>query len=434
MYISENKQNSLITTYSNIIYEKESGFHIITDKKNVNKSFLYFAPIASTSWILGIVIPYEEAMTSIKEFNIKLLFWGIFGLIIIGIVIYLTAKKIARPIIFLTEYSELIAAGQLDKASETIDLFYKNEEIPSSNKNEIVRLMDANVKMINNLKSLISKVSDSINLVSNSSKKITNSINIFETSIDNQNNASEKISQVADEVTTGITEIAGAMNNITGTSEKVENVLTDGMSNLNYINNATNNLMQTAKEINEKLNLISNNTSNITNVIITITKVVNQTNLLSLNAAIEAEKAGEYGIGFSVVAKEIRKLADQTATAALDIENMIETMKIAVEDGVKTVKQYTIQSVESYDKIVKTGESLTEMISQTKSITQEIGKINNEIQSYKKHSVNINNSIDVINKTAENNVSNVLEFSKIAYNLKDSVISLQKEISTYTQK
>src|SRR5207302_1442110 len=78
-----------------------------------------------------------------------------------------------------------------------------------------------------------------------------------------------------------------------------------------------------------KLAVLNEKTTNINSVVTTITKVADQTNLLSLNAAIEAEKAGEYGLGFAVVAMEIRRLADQTAVATYDIEKMVKEMQSA---------------------------------------------------------------------------------------------------------
>jgi methyl-accepting chemotaxis protein WspA len=79
-----------------------------------------------------------------------------------------------------------------------------------------------------------------------------------------------------------------------------------------------NKLADSTSAISGKLGVISDKANNINSIITTITKVADQTNLLSLNAAIEAEKAGEYGLGFAVVAREIRRLADQTAVATLD--------------------------------------------------------------------------------------------------------------------
>ncbi len=79
--------------------------------------------------------------------------------------------------------------------------------------------------------------------------------------------------------------------------------------------------------ISAKLGVVREKASGINSVVTTITKVADQTNLLSINAAIEAEKAGEAGRGFLVVAREIRRLADQTAVATLDIEQMVRRCK-----------------------------------------------------------------------------------------------------------
>ena len=87
----------------------------------------------------------------------------------------------------------------------------------------------------------------------------------------------------------------------------------------------------------------ANAPANINLVVTTITKVADQTNLLSINAAIEAEKAGEYGLGFLVVAREIRRLADQTAVATLDIERMVKEMQYSVSAGVMEMDKFSEQ-------------------------------------------------------------------------------------------
>jgi len=83
-------------------------------------------------------------------------------------------------------------------------------------------------------------------------------------------------------------------------------------------------LAEATTSISSKLSVISDKAGNINSVVTTINMVADQTNLLSLNAAIEAEKAGEYGLGFAVVAREIQRLADQTALATRDIETMVK--------------------------------------------------------------------------------------------------------------
>ena len=99
-------------------------------------------------------------------------------------------------------------------------------------------------------------------------------------------------------------------------------------------------LVESTASVSAKLGMIREKADSINAVVTTITKVADQTNLLSINAAIEAEKAGEYGRGFLVVAREIRRLADQTAVATLDIETMVRQMQDAVSAGVMQMDKF----------------------------------------------------------------------------------------------
>ncbi len=107
----------------------------------------------------------------------------------------------------------------------------------------------------------------------------------------------------------------------------------EGRGGLAGMESTMRHLMDATGSIASRLEVINEKTNNIGTIVSTITRVADQTNLLSLNASIEAEKAGEYGLGFAVVAREIRRLADQSAVATLDIEQMVKEMQSAVSSG-----------------------------------------------------------------------------------------------------
>ena len=104
-------------------------------------------------------------------------------------------------------------------------------------------------------------------------------------------------------------------------------------------------------------------------VVTTITKVADQANLLSVNAAIEAEKAGEYGLGFLVLAREIRRLADQTAVATLDIEQMVKQMQGAVSAGVMEMDKFTEEVRQAVESVGKMGQSLGHVNEQDQALS-----------------------------------------------------------------
>ena len=140
-------------------------------------------------------------------------------------------------------------------------------------------------------------------------------------------------------------------------------------------------VMDAAASINAKLAVLNEKAGNINQVITTITKVADQTNLLSLNAAIEAEKAGEYGRGFAVVATEIRRLADQTAVATYDIEQMVKEIQSAVSAGVMGMDKFSEEVRRGMQDVQQVGGQLSEIIQQVQALAPRCEAVNEGMQA-----------------------------------------------------
>ena len=139
-----------------------------------------------------------------------------------------------------------------------------------------------------------------------------------------------EIGATSKEISATSKELVKTMNEVSQVAEETANLAGSGQAAIARMEATMRQIMEASGSITAKLAVLSEKTANINSVVTTITKVADQTNLLSLNAAIEAEKAGEYGRGFAVVAMEIRRLADQTAVATYDIEKMVKEMQSAV--------------------------------------------------------------------------------------------------------
>ncbi len=131
-----------------------------------------------------------------------------------------------------------------------------------------------------------------------------------------------------------------------------------------------------ADSINAKLGVLNEKAANINEVIVTMAKVADQTNLLSLNAAIEAEKAGEYGRGFAVVATEIQRLADQTAIAAEDIEQMVKEMQGAVIAGVMGMDKFADEVRRGVGDVHQVSGQLDRVLQHVQGISPQIEAVN----------------------------------------------------------
>ncbi|MFZ5831611.1 MAG: methyl-accepting chemotaxis protein [Planctomycetota bacterium] len=242
------------------------------------------------------------------------------------------------------------------------------------------------------------------------------------------------------------TEIAAAVREISATSEALAETMEDvstranhasslaaaGREGLDGIEATMRQLLESTGSISSKLGIIRDKSEGINAVVTTITKVANQTNLLSINAAIEAEKAGEYGRGFLVVAREIRRLADQTAVATLDIESMVRLMQDAVSAGVMQMDKFGGEFRSGTERVKEINGQTGRIIEEVEALTNSFGSVNEAMRSQSVAARQINEAmVPVANGTKETQVS-LEEFIKATAYLRQSVELLNQEIAQFT--
>jgi len=175
----------------------------------------------------------------------------------------------------------------------------------------------------------------------------------------------------------------------------------------------------------ERLAAINEKASSINAIVDTITKVADQTNLLSVNAAIEAEKAGESGRGFRVVAREIRRLADQTAAATLDIETTVRQMQTAVSGGVMEMDRFSDQVRRGVENVGDVGQRLTQVIDRVGGVESRFGEVTEGMQSQVQGADQIRQAMDALAQNASRAREATGEFALAASTLKESLVSLR---------
>jgi methyl-accepting chemotaxis protein WspA len=199
----------------------------------------------------------------------------------------------------------------------------------------------------------------------------------------------------ASEVATTTTEIGATSREIAATSKELVRTMSDiatvsehaaelasgGQAELTHMEGAMSQVMEAAASINAKLAVLNDKAGDINQVVTTITKIADQTNLLSLNAAIEAEKAGEYGRGFAVVSSEIRRLADQTAVATYDIEQMVKEIQSAVSASVMGMDKFSEQVRRGLHDVQQIGGRLSEIIAQVQTLAPRFETVSESMQA-----------------------------------------------------
>jgi len=244
--------------------------------------------------------------------------------------------------------------------------------------------------------------------------------------------------------TTSTTEIAAAVKEISATSRELQTTLEEigdaaghaadlaenGRTGLEEMDGTMSRLSGATGSISTKLSVIREKASDINMVVTTITKVADQTNLLSVNAAIEAEKAGEYGLGFLVVAREIRRLADQSAIATLDIEQMVRQMQGAVSAGVMEMDQFTDQVRRGVQSVAHIGSQLSQIIEGVEGLSARIASVNEGMRSQSLGAAQISEAMNQLTDGARQTSASLKEFNSATESLREVVVVLRQELSS----
>jgi methyl-accepting chemotaxis protein WspA len=226
-------------------------------------------------------------------------------------------------------------------------------------------------------------------------------------------------------------ELARTMNDSTEVAIKTAGLAARGFSDLEVMADNMQKMREASTEIFSKLSIINSKAANISTVVTSISKISEQINLLSLNAAIEAEKAGEFGQGFSVVAREIRKLADQTAMSTLDIEKIVAEMTSAVSAGVMGMDKFRQQVESGVSNVEDLGRGIGEVVHQVHSLSPQFETVNEGMQNQSDGAAQISKAILQLSETAVQTRDSLEEFISITEKLTESVSGLEAEISVF---
>jgi methyl-accepting chemotaxis protein WspA len=245
---------------------------------------------------------------------------------------------------------------------------------------------------------------------------------------------SSSTSQVAasvGEISATSRELARTMAEVNENSTQAAALAASGRARLAGMERTMAQLVESTASISSKLATIREKADSINVVVTTITKVADQTNLLSINAAIEAEKAGEYGRGFLVVAREIRRLADQTAVATLDIENMVRHMQEAVTTGVMQMDRFSDEVRSGVGKVAEINTATGQIIDQVHAVSGRFDQVNEAMRNQAIGAEQINEAMASMTGNIRQTATALDEFNRATQHLRSSVELLNAEIAQF---
>lgn len=240
-----------------------------------------------------------------------------------------------------------------------------------------------------------------------------------------------EIGATAKEITATAKELGKTVDEVTKMVEQTAGFADTGQSSLTRMEETMRHIKEAGESINARLTVLSEKAGNINQVVTTITKVADQTNLLSLNAAIEAEKAGEYGRGFSVVATEIRRLADQTAVAMYDIDQTVKEMQSAVSAGVMSMDKFSEEVRNGVREIQQVSSQLVQIIQQVQGLTPRFETVHEGVQVQSTGAQQISESLVQLSEAVQQTVESLRQSNQGIEQLKDVSQRLKSSVEQF---
>jgi methyl-accepting chemotaxis protein WspA len=361
----------------------------------------------------------DEAQLEYRSERVKILGIGVLVTLVSAVFAFLITRSITVPLQRAVQTAQQVAGGDLAVHIE-------------------VRTRDETGQLLAALKNMLQSLAKIVGAVQNSGIQVNSSVTAMAaTGKEQQATASEiaatttEIGATSKEISATSRELVKTMNEVSAVADQSATLANSGQAGLSRMEETMRQVMEAAASINAKLAVLNEKASNINQVVTTITKVADQTNLLSLNAAIEAEKAGEYGRGFAVVASEIRRLADQTAVATYDIEQTVKEIQSAVSAGVMGMDKFSEEVRRGMGDVQHVGGELSQIIQHVQALAPRVESVNEGMQAQATGAEQISQALTQLSEAAQQTVESLRHSTVAVDGLMEVSVGLHASVSRF---
>ena len=425
--------NPLVRATGQYLRERFSKLEQIQSSQQLNfvlngqRQFVQIAPFKdgeSLDWLIAVVVPESDFMEQINANNRTTILLCIVALIVAIVIGILTTSWVRKPLNQLNGAVKQIALGQWDKTvelerSDVVGQLAKSfNEMASQLKNSFDKLND-----------VIAQANQVGMKVTSSTKQIATAGKQLESTVTQQSISTNEVKATATSIASTSGELAKTMEDIAQKAQSTATKASHSQASLEEMASVMHQLATATTSMSSRLGMMNEKANNINSVVTTITQVADQTNLLSLNAAIEAEKAGEFGAGFAVVAREVRWLADKAGKAASEIQDMVKEIQASVAKGVMEMDKFSFEVGNYVERVSFVSEQITAVITQVQSLTPQFEQVSQSMEGQFEGATQISSAISQLSEASVQTVASLQQTNQVLDQLNDTAQVLQGIIS-----
>ncbi len=454
------------------VFELDWGKHLQGQDKGVvdydsdkGAATAIFTKNKATGWTVAVVVHGTDIASSLKSLRNASLLFSAAGLVLVSLIIFLIVRRMIIDLAAAVDFAGAVASGDLGK------------DISVRRSDELGRLSDSLTVMVGRLKEMIetsnaktreaeeqtelarqateqaeqarreaerakaegmlqaaNKLEAVVEVVTSASEELSAQIDQSSRGAEEQSRRVVETATAMEEMNATVLEVAKSASHAAETAERARAKAEEGSKIVGMVVTGIKEVRDQAQEMMTDMGTLGKQAEGIGQIMNVISDIADQTNLLALNAAIEAARAGEAGRGFAVVADEVRKLAEKTMTATKEVGDAIRGIQDGTRKNIANVERSGKTIEEATVMANKSGEALTEIVSLVDSTTDQVRSIATASEEQSAASEEINHSIEDVNRISSETANAmressqaVIEMANQAQILKTLIVEMQAE-------